>query len=538
VTGRRGALGAITHAVAGAGLLMRVDRHGTVRQWDSRQATFGWTADDIVGRPIREIWPEIDRACQLALRAGTSTVRTAACLVQPDGSCVPADVIAAAFGRRARRGVWILAAPTNASDVVAGLVDRASFATAVDAVLAAGADCGVIVIEASGVEAVNQAVSHAAGDELLRKLAERLAAALPAGAVATRYASRFAVLVTDGPDAGWLAASGAALAGALDAPVAVSTGIVRIDLHVGASQPGPGDDAASLLRHAELALVAARDAGSVAEVYDPAAHHALELRREREVGLRSAVERGEFEVHYQPVVDLREHELVGAEALIRWRRGSGEIVMPTDFIELAESSGAILGIGVWTLQEACRQMRVWNEAYRPGAPLEIAVNLSVRQLASAALTREIATVIEGIGIEPQRVTLEVTESSLMDDPDRMIRRLDELRSMGLTLSMDDFGTGYSSLSYLRDLPVDVVKIDRSFVGGVARTDEEWALVTAIVRLAQSLGKRTLGEGVETPAQLAHLRALGCDLAQGYLFGRPLPAADFERLLAAGTAFDR
>jgi EAL domain-containing protein (putative c-di-GMP-specific phosphodiesterase class I) len=121
----------------------------------------------------------------------------------------------------------------------------------------------------------------------------------------------------------------------------------------------------------------------------------------------------------------------------------------------------------------------------------------------------------------------------MDDPDRMIRRLDELRSLGLTLSMDDFGTGYSSLSYLRDLPVDVVKIDRSFVGGVARTDEEWALVTAIVRLAQSLGKRTLGEGVETPAQLAHLRALGCDLAQGYLFGKPLPPADFERLLAGG-----
>jgi EAL domain-containing protein (putative c-di-GMP-specific phosphodiesterase class I) len=338
--------------------------------------------------------------------------------------------------------------------------------------------------------------------------------------------------------AGELAAVGAALAGALDGAVTVGSTTVRADLHVGAALASSGDDAAALLRHAELALMASRDTGSRPELYDPLAHVALELRREREIGLRSAVDRGEFEVHYQPVVDLRDHRLVGAEALIRWRRCSGEMVMPTDFIDLAESSGAIIGIGLWTLTEACGQMRAWNDAYRPGEPLEVAVNLSVRQLGSAALTADIATVIRAVGIDPRRVTLEVTESSLMHDPDRMIRRLDELRTMGLTLSMDDFGTGYSSLSYLRDLPIDVVKIDRSFVGGVARTDEEWALVTAIVRLAKSLGKRTLAEGVETPAQLAHLRALGCDLAQGYLFGRPLPAAEFEDLLASGAPVER
>lgn len=233
------------------------------------------------------------------------------------------------------------------------------------------------------------------------------------------------------------------------------------------------------------------------------------------------------------LIDLREHRLVGAEALIRWRRRSGEMVMPIDFIDLAESSGAIVGIGLWTLHEACGQMRAWNDTYRPGEPLEVAVNLSVRQLGSAALITDIAAVITGVGIDPRRVTLEVTESLFMENAEAMIRRLAELRSMGLTLSMDDFGTGYSPLSHLRDLPVDVVKIDRSFVGGVTRSDEEWALATAIVRLAKSLGKRTLAEGVETAAQLAHLRALGCDLAQGYLFGRPLPAAEFETLLAGG-----
>ncbi|HKY78034.1 MAG TPA: diguanylate cyclase, partial [Acidimicrobiia bacterium] len=229
---------------------MRVDRYGTVRRWDAAEATFGWNAAEVLGRPVREIWPEIDRACRQAFEGRTPTVRTAACLVNPDGSCVPADVIAAAFGRRARRGVWILATPTNPPDVTPGLLDRASFTGATDAALAAGTGCSVIVIEASGVEALNQAVGHAAGDELLRTLGERLATSLPAGAVATRYASRFAVLVADGADAHGPAAIGAAMAGALDASVAMTTGVVRPDLHVGASRPGPGDDAASLLRHA------------------------------------------------------------------------------------------------------------------------------------------------------------------------------------------------------------------------------------------------------------------------------------------------
>ena len=533
MTDGRGALAAITRTVAGDGFLMRVDRHGTIRRWEAPQPAFGWTASNIVGRAVRDVWPELDRACRQAFETGRGAVRTTTVLTRPDGSTIPADVVAAAIGRRARRGTWIVGTPTADSADVPGVVPRAAFGRAVAVALDAAPGCGVIVIEASGVEAVNQAVGHATGDLLLDRLAERLGAALPPTTVATRYASRFAVLVTGSVDDDTLTATAARLTGALDAPVAVGNVVLRIDFNVGVSRPAPGDDAASLLRHAEIAVAAARTAGSATEIYDPAVHQALEVRREREMGLRSAVERGEFEVHYQPVIDLRDHQLVGAEALIRWRRDSGEIVMPTDFIELAESSGAILGIGAWTLREACRQMREWNEAYRAGDPLEIAVNLSVRQLASAALTDEIATVIEGIGIEPQWVTLEVTESSVMDDPIRMIRRLAQLRAMGLTLSMDDFGTGYSSLSYLRDLPVDVVKIDRSFVGGVARTDEEWALTTAIVRLAKSLGKRTLGEGVETPAQLAHLRALGCDLAQGYLFGRPLPANEFESLLAGG-----
>jgi len=382
------------------------------------------------------------------------------------------------------------------------------------------------------VDAVNQTLGHQAGDEILRVLAERLRSALGPGEMAARFFRRFAVLVDERPGRD-LGAIGRQLTGTLGATVDVGVEEVRVGVAVGASRARPGEDAAVLLRHADLALFAAQENSSGCEIYDSSVHRVVEARREREVDLRSAVSRGEFVVHYQPVIDLRDSAVVGAEALIRWRRANGELVMPGDFIDLAESSGAIVGIGLWVLEEACRQVRHWNDLYRPRNPLEIAVNLSVRQLTSAALASDIAQVLVGVGIDPGRVTLEVTESSLMDDPERMIRRLDELREMGLTLSMDDFGTGYSSLSYLRELPIDIVKIDRSFVGGVARSEEEWALAVAIVKLATSLGKRTLAEGVETPAQLAHLRALRCELAQGFLFSRPLPADEFEKLLRTG-----
>jgi EAL domain-containing protein (putative c-di-GMP-specific phosphodiesterase class I) len=250
-----------------------------------------------------------------------------------------------------------------------------------------------------------------------------------------------------------------------------------------------------------------------------------------EMELRTAAVKGEFVVHYQPVVDLRDGHLVGAEGLVRWRRPGGGLMMPGEFIGVAEESGAILSIGLSVLEQACRQTRRWNERYRAADPLDVAINLSVRQLQCPELTRDIAEIVDRTGIDPRLVNLEVTESSLMEDTEEMIHRLDELKEIGLSLSMDDFGTGYSSLSYLRRLPVDVLKIDRSFVDGIARTDEEWALAVAIVKLATSLGKRTLAEGVETPAQVAHLRALRCDLGQGYLFAKPLAPDQFEKLLS-------
>jgi diguanylate cyclase (GGDEF)-like protein len=530
---------ALLAGLSAEGFAIEVDGRGIITHWSKGAAgLYDLLADDVLGKPLRAVAPELDVLRGPAL-GGQDVVTRSVAHPRPDGSALPLEVVVSTIHhRRSPAGIWLVGRCPNreplepARDHVTGLASRSSFIAAVASAVHRGLTPGVLLVDVSGVDAVNQTIGHQAGDELLRVLAERIRSALAPGDLAARFFRRFAVLVEDGTG-GDLEDLARDLTDALEATVDVGPEAVRVGVAVGISRARPGEDAAVLVRHADLALFAAQKSGSGCETYDPAAHRLVEARREREVDLRSAVSRGELVVHYQPVIDLRDNAVVGAEALVRWRRANGELVMPGDFIDIAETSGAILGIGLWVLEEACRQVREWNDLHRSRTPLEIAVNLSVRQLSSVALTADIAEVLGGVGIDPGRVTLEVTESSLMDDPERMIRRLDELRGMGLTLSMDDFGTGYSSLSYLRQLPIDVVKIDRSFVSGVARSDEEWSLAVAIVKLATSLGKRTLAEGVETAAQLAHLRALHCDLAQGFLFSRPLPAAEFEKLLQGG-----
>jgi len=535
---RRAAFDALLGGISAGGFLVEVDRDGRIVRWsEGAEVAFGRPRREALGKPLGSVCRELEA---VRLASGTGEESPARPVVHHgDGGPVAADVVVAPIRRHGSAlGAWIIGRTLGpgradpARDPVTGLRSAAAFTADLARAIDGGAAPCVLLIDVDGIDAVNQTAGHQAGEELLRVLARRLRAALAPGDVAARFVRRFAVLA---PAAGADEAEALArsLGDALGGTVDTRRGMEPVAVTIGVSRAVPGEDATTVIRHADLALFAAQESGSGCEVYDRAVHRAVEARREQEIDLRSAVSRGEFVVHYQPVVDLRDNGLVGAEALIRWRRPNGDLVMPGDFINVAETSGAIVGIGLWVLEEACGQVRRWNERYRLGDPLEIAVNLSVRQLSSRALTGDIAAVLAGVGIHPDRVTLEVTESSLMDDPDRMIGRLDELRAMGVTLSMDDFGTGYSSLSYLRQLPIDVVKIDRSFVGGVARSDEEWALAVAIVKLATSLGKRTLAEGVETPAQLAHLRALRCDLAQGFLFSRPLPAEEFEKLLQGG-----
>jgi EAL domain-containing protein (putative c-di-GMP-specific phosphodiesterase class I) len=263
--------------------------------------------------------------------------------------------------------------------------------------------------------------------------------------------------------------------------------------------------------------------------------------------LHRAIARNEFELHYQPFADLDSDTLVAVEALVRWRHPTRGLLPPGDFIELAEDTGLIVPLGAWVLQEACSQSARWA-ALREAAGLEawrssISINVSPRQLAEKQFPRQLAGMLRESEVDPDRVWLEITEGTLLRDPDRSIETLRQLRDQGMHISIDDFGTGYSSLSYLKQLPVECLKIDRAFVDGLDKSTESVAIVKAVIALAGALGLECVGEGVETPEQRAILVELGCEMAQGYLFGRPLPAAaldpypadDMSSWLSGGTA---
>jgi EAL domain-containing protein (putative c-di-GMP-specific phosphodiesterase class I) len=250
-----------------------------------------------------------------------------------------------------------------------------------------------------------------------------------------------------------------------------------------------------------------------------------------EGALRSALDHGEFELHYQPQVELESGSVVGVEALIRWRHPSLGMVRPDRFIKLAEETGLIVPIGSWVLRTACRQNRDWQQAGY--GLLRIAVNLSARQFAQPGLVREIQIVLEETGMAPTCLEIELTETLVMEDVESAIRTMGQLKRMGVKLSIDDFGTGYSSLSYLRRFPVDVLKIDRSFVRDITSNEDDAAMVAAIIELARGLRMRVIAEGVETEAQLDYLRRRGCDEVQGHVYARAVPGAAVEEMLRAG-----
>ena len=290
-------------------------------------------------------------------------------------------------------------------------------------------------------------------------------------------------------------------------------------------------DPAALLRAADTAMYAAKQTGKARyEVFQAAMGSRALEQLELEADLRRALERGELRLHYQPKVELGTGAVVGVEALVRWEHSVRGMVPPGEFIPVAEEMGLILPIGHWILQEACRQAREWREQHWAGGPIEVCVNVSARQFGHPGLVGEVARVLAETGLDPGCLVLEITESAVMEDAASTIATLRDLKDLGVRLAIDDFGTGYSSLAYLHRLPVDVLKIDRSFVDGLGREAEDTAIVRSVLGLAHSLGLQVVAEGVETAEQVEGLRALGCKIAQGYYFSRPLPPAALEELL--------
>jgi EAL domain-containing protein (putative c-di-GMP-specific phosphodiesterase class I) len=319
-------------------------------------------------------------------------------------------------------------------------------------------------------------------------------------------------------------------------PITLSEGEVFVTGSVGiALSGGELETPETLLRNADAAMYRAKEHGRArTELFESDAHDQAVRHLRTGNELHRALERGELRLHYQPIVSLEAGRITGFEALVRWQHPQRGLVQPDDFVGLAEETGLVVPIGSWVLEEACRQAAQWRDR---GSELSISVNLSPRQLAEPGLTDDVARVLHLTGIDPEVLWLEITESTLMRDAETAVRTLGSLRALGVGLAVDDFGTGYSSMSYLKRFPVQALKVDRTFVDGLGRDPEDSAICTAVVTLAHALGLRAVAEGVETAEQLAELRTLGCELAQGYLFGRPAPAEEFgerpeERIWAA------
>jgi diguanylate cyclase (GGDEF)-like protein/PAS domain S-box-containing protein len=396
-----------------------------------------------------------------------------------------------------------------------------------------GNSLGILFIDLDDFKLVNDSLGHPAGDELLKETARRLLSAIRTGDTVARIAGdEFAIILADLARADDAALVAQKVIERISAPVEVRGQEVFVTASVGvATFPADGDDAETLLGAADAAMYRAKQSGRNAyQFFTSEINQRTRARAQLGSELRRALEREEFMLVYQPKFDLQRAEACGAEALLRWKHPERGIVSPAEFIPVLEESGLIVAVGEWVLRRACADLEDWKASGLP--PMPVAVNLSARQFRQQDLDARIRALIAEARVDPALIELEITESQLMQDPDHAIRVMHSLSSAGIGIAIDDFGTGYSSLSYLTRFPVSSLKIDRSFVADVLTDDADGAIVRAIIDMAHTLGFTVVAEGVETEAQAAFLRGLNCEQAQGYLFARPMPAADFKALISS------
>jgi diguanylate cyclase (GGDEF)-like protein/PAS domain S-box-containing protein len=419
-------------------------------------------------------------------------------------------------------------------DPLTNLANRALFADRVEHALhrsGEGRQLAVLFMDLDDFKTINDSLGHVAGDLVLTAVSERLRSSLrPEDTVARLGGDEFAVLLEE-TDVGGARDTADRLLGTLRLPFEVAGKQVHIGASVGVAMGADSADVDEVLRNADVAMYTAKNRGkSRVEMFESSMHAAVVTRLELRADLEHALERGEFRLRYQPLYDLTDGRLHSFEALLRWRHPIRGDVMPQDFIPLAEETGLIVPIGRWILDQTCRQAQAWREGGRP--ELMVSFNMSSRQLREPTLVPWIAEALATSGLPPGNLIVELTESGIMQDDEG---RLQQLRNLGVSLALDDFGTGYSSLSYLSRFPIDILKIDRSFIASLGVEDEESALVQSVVQLASSMKLQTVAEGIETPAQLARVRALGCDFGQGYWLAKPMDAIRATTLVRDGSS---
>ncbi len=518
--------------------VLLTDRDGVVTRLNAAAEDLLGSVE-VAGRPLSAVFRDLAHAGVLLPAGGLAGLPDGPVAADaPLGRIGERELVARARPRRAAAG-WVVElvergedGDADAPDGLTGLPTRIALerrlAAALTAATERGAEAALLLIDLDRFKSVNDTLGHPVGDALLRAVAGRLRGALRKGDLPARLGGdEFAVLVT-GADAATLGeALATRLVDLLGRAYLVDGHMLNIGASVGlALLPQDAADAAEAMRHADLALYGAKAAGrGTFRFFEPAMNARVQARRTLEADLRRALILREFDIAYQPLIEARTSAVAGFEALLRWSHPVRGSVPPSDFIPLAEEIGLIGPIGEWVLHTACREATRWPAA------VSVAVNLSPVQFRDAGLLATVRAALDASGLAPSRLDLEITEGALLDNTDDVLRVLRDLRAIGVRIAMDDFGTGYSSLSYLQKFPFDKIKIDRSFIRDMGDDPDSAAIVRAVTGLGQSLGMRTTAEGVETKEQVARLSAEGCGELQGYLFSRPLSAADAFAYLA-------
>lgn len=424
------------------------------------------------------------------------------------------------------------------NDALTGLPNRNYFIESLKDILAHSRDSSdrnfaVLFLDLKSFKTINDSLGHSLGDRLIKNVAKRLSSMVREGDMVARFSGdKFGAILTDLLSREEATAFADRLAKRLAEPYTLDGRQVftsaKIGIAYGSSKYAEAED---ILRDADIAMYYAKDTAEHYVIFDQKMHVRAVTRLQLETDLRFAVERMELELYYQPIIGLETATLVGFEALVRWNHPLRGLVPPSEFISISESTGLIVPMTVQILHAACSQVVKWQEDFGTGNPLSIAVNLSGKHFAHPDLVEQINTVIAETGIAPSALKLELTESAIMENAEMAISMLKQIKETGVQLSIDDFGTGYSSLSYLHRFPIDLLKVDRSFVSAMEENSENGEIVRTVVALAKALKLKVVAEGIESIHQFHQLRILGCEYGQGFLFSKALPVAEIERLLA-------
>jgi diguanylate cyclase (GGDEF)-like protein/PAS domain S-box-containing protein len=518
----------------------------------------GSTCSRIVGKPILGLLADSSRSRVAEVLAPDSPSGSVeAVLTTTEGHLVPVLIGASALmvegdhltcltvtDLTSERQAEAALAHSAQHDALTGLPNRTLLTDRVQHALERRASgpglLALMFCDVDGFKNVNDAYGHQVGDGVLHAIAQRLTDAVrPEDTVARIGGDEFVVLCEDLADMDAAAMVAARLSSAVGLPIPTSIGVVEATVSIGVAVAGHGEEASSdtLLRDADEAMYKAKRQGpNVIELFDDTLRTVAASRLELLTELRRATANGELRLVYQPVMDIATQSVVGVEALMRWQSPTKGLVPPDEFIPFAERSGLIIQMGAWAVREACRQGAAWLRAGRAAGSLSMSVNVSGRQLTHAArLVDTVKVALEDTGLDPQALVLEVTESALMDDAEVALRVVNELKELGVRIAIDDFGTGYSSLLYLKRFPVDLLKVDRSFVDGLGANREDSAIVRSVIDLAHAFDIMAVAEGIETEEQLSELQRLGCHFGQGFLWSPGRSADELTAALGGGSA---